>query len=89
MSKFQKELITKITSIDNEKSMLLFLETLLTSKELEDMCTRMQIIKRLLKGDPQREIASDLKVGIATVTRGSIQIKNTNNKSWWTSLLWR
>jgi len=35
------------------------------------MATRWQIVKRLAKGEPQRTISRDLKIGIATVTRGS------------------
>lgn len=45
-----------------------------TSKEREELSQRLQIVKRLLDGEPQHKIAADLGVGIATVTRGSKEL---------------
>ena len=53
-----------------------FLEGILTPSELEQMVKRLQIVKQLKKGRPQRDIAADLEVGIATVTRGAREIAN-------------
>lgn len=52
-----------------------FLEGILTIQELEEIPKRLQIVRMLKQGIPQRRIASELGVGIATVTRGSIEIK--------------
>jgi TrpR family transcriptional regulator, trp operon repressor len=68
------ELVEALLSIDDKKSMQNFLYGLLTKQELEDLPNRLQIIKMLKKGMPQREIAKKLGVGIATVTRGSKEI---------------
>lgn len=52
-----------------------FLRGILTPQELEQLALRLQIVKRLKKGETQRDIADDLGVGIATVTRGSRELK--------------
>jgi TrpR family trp operon transcriptional repressor len=52
-----------------------FLKGILTLQELEEIPKRLQIIKLLKSGVPQREIATNLGVGIATVTRGSLELK--------------
>lgn len=70
--------------------MLDFLKGILTPKEIEEISTRLSIVKMLKKGVPQHQIAKKLGVGIATVTRGSKEIKNNRfaNISWWTKSLW-
>lgn len=76
-----KELIDSFLSIKNDKDMLNFLEGIFTTKELEEIPTRLQIIKLLKKGIPQHEIAEKLGVGIATVTRGATEIKKGRFKN--------
>lgn len=51
------------------------LNALLTPTEIGEMQHRLQIFELLEKGIPQREIAKQLGVGIATVTRGSRALK--------------
>jgi Trp operon repressor len=46
------------------------LEGLLTSNELGDAVKRLQIVKLLPGGVPQRQIADQLEFGISTVSRG-------------------
>lgn len=48
---------------------------LLTASELDEINNRLQIFEMLEKGIPQRKIAEELGVGIATVTRGSNALK--------------
>ncbi len=69
------ELIEVLLDIKNREEMKNFLEGIFTPKELEEIPTRLQIVKRLKKGIAQHEIAEDLGVGIATVTRGSKEIQ--------------
>ena len=73
--KYLDELIGAFLSIKNKKEMRTFLQGILTLKELEEIPTRLQIVKALKSGLPHQEIARHLKVGIATVTRGSREIK--------------
>lgn len=69
-----REILSIIVST-NDKSLLEdFLFGLTTEKERDEINQRIEIIKRLLKGDPQHKIASDLGVGVATVTRGSKEL---------------
>ena len=45
-----------------------------TTQEREAIVQRIEIIKRLIAGEPQARIAKELGVGIATVTRGSKEL---------------
>lgn len=53
-----------------------FFVGILTPDEIETIATRMEIVRMLKKNIPQQKIAHKLKVGIATVTRGSRELKN-------------
>ena len=61
----------------NQKEMLDFLEGILTPKEIESISMRLQVVKMLKEGIAQRQIADKLGVGIATVTRGSGELKKS------------
>jgi len=53
----------------------------LTAEEISDLSRRLLIIKALLAGKKsQREIAKELNVSIAKITRGSNELKRTNKK---------
>lgn len=52
-----------------------FLKNILTPTELDEVVKRLQIVKLLKKGMPQREIAKKLDVSIGTITRGSRELK--------------
>ncbi len=69
------ELIEVILKLKTKKEMLDFLRGILTPKELNQLSTRLQIVKMLKSGMNQQNIAKSLKVGIATVTRGSRELK--------------
>lgn len=51
-----------------------FLLGLTTDKEREELLQRVEIVKRLMAGESQHHIASELGVGVATVTRGSKEL---------------
>jgi TrpR family trp operon transcriptional repressor len=61
-------------SIRDKKLLEDFLIGVTTSKERRELIQRVEIIKRLITGEPQLKIAQDLGVGIATVTRGSKEL---------------
>lgn len=71
----RKELLKTLHGIKSEKELETFLEGILTPKELEEIPMRLQIVKMLKKGKPQHQIAEELGIGIATVTRGSKEIQ--------------
>ncbi len=56
---------------------LAILTDLLTPAEIEDLWLRCEIVRKLLDGVPQREIARELGVSIAKVTRGSLALQNS------------
>ncbi|MBI5127684.1 helix-turn-helix domain-containing protein [Candidatus Roizmanbacteria bacterium] len=69
------ELVNAFLKNKTRSEMLEFLKGILTPRELEELITRLQIVKLLKTGLPHQEIARRLKVGVATVTRGSREIK--------------
>jgi len=75
------DLIAILLKIRTREEMLDFLKGILTPKELEELPTRLVIVKMLKKGIVQEKIAKELKVGIGTVTRGSNEIKRGRFKN--------
>lgn len=72
-----KELVDILCQISDPREMESALEAILTRKEAEELENRLQIFRMLLQDIPQREIASRLNVGIATVTRGAAALRNS------------
>jgi len=68
------DFIKLIQSIKDEESLNDLLIGVTTPKERNELVKRIEIIKLLISGEPQKKIASDLGVGIATVTRGSKEL---------------
>jgi len=79
--KYLIELVKVLLKIRNQKGMVDFLQGILTPKELEEIPKRLAIVKMLKKEIPQKQIANKLKVGIATVTRGSNELKKGRFKN--------
>jgi TrpR family trp operon transcriptional repressor len=73
MSSFN-DFIDLTYSIRDKKELEDFLFGVTTDKERAELTRRIEIVKRLVAGEPQQKIAADLGVGIATVTRGSKEL---------------
>ncbi len=71
----QDELIQAFLHMKTKAQMLDFLRGILTPKEIGEMSKRLQIVKMLKKGVSQHKIAERLGVGVATITRGSRELK--------------
>jgi len=69
------ELADAVVRINKRQEAKDFLKNILTPGELEEIVKRLQIIKLLKKGIPQREISKKLDVSIGTITRGSRELK--------------
>ncbi|GLT18114.1 Trp operon repressor [Vibrio zhanjiangensis] len=80
--------LIKSSTESNQHEMLLTM--LLTADEREALISRVNICCELLKGElSQRQISNKLGVGVATITRGSneLKLKSENEKAQISSLL--
>ena len=78
--KLEKQLLHYFTQISDVKIMKQFLLNILTEKEYKEIVIRLEILRQLSIGNKQRNIAKELGVGIATVTKGATELKK-NKKS--------
>jgi len=75
MSNFNS-VIDVIRSTRDKELLEDFLVGITTPRERNEIAQRLEIVERLLKKEPQHKIAEDLGVGVATVTRGSKELKD-------------
>ena len=68
-------LVKLLLNIKSEAEAKDFLESLFSPEEIEAFEKRINIVKLLQKDKSHRDIANELSVGIATVTRGSKELK--------------
>ncbi|MBT6691758.1 helix-turn-helix domain-containing protein [Candidatus Parcubacteria bacterium] len=80
MNKYFKNLAQYLAKKKKPQDMERFLQAILTPQELDAIPKRLEIISLLKRGVTQREIAEKLGLGIATVTRGSRELKKGNFK---------
>ncbi len=71
-----EQLLRKVAGDKNKGLLREFLFDLLSPKEYKDLAVRWQIIKALEAKVPHRDIAKKLKVGVATINRGSRELAN-------------
>ncbi|MBA4503746.1 Trp family transcriptional regulator [Marinobacterium marinum] len=72
---YLNELLDHLLGMQERDALETALRDLLTPAELTEVSNRLQILRMLEAGIPQREIAKQLGVGIATVTRGARALK--------------
>jgi Trp operon repressor len=68
-------LLRLFSAAQNEHEMSQLLDALLTPAENEDIQERADIIRGILSGKTQREIAKHTGASLATVSRGSREVK--------------
>lgn len=74
---YKKELVDIFIKLSSDRGAVSdFLADILTPAELREIATRWQIIRKLKTGEGQRDIAEDLGIGVATVTRGARTLLN-------------
>jgi len=78
-TQYVKELVKTMTTIKDVGTFESFLHNILTPAELDEIAKRLQIVKLLKKGIPQREVAQKLGVSMGTVSRGSRELKYGEN----------
>lgn len=69
------DLCTLIAHVSKPEDARDLLIDLLTPQEIETISQRWQVVLQLAKGKKQRDIARELGVSIAMVTRGSTMLK--------------
>ncbi|MEK7672701.1 MAG: YerC/YecD family TrpR-related protein [Patescibacteria group bacterium] len=74
-----KELAQAFVDIKSTTMGEAFLRNILTPGELDEISKRLQIVKLLLKGVSQRDVAKKLDVSMGTVSRGSRELKYGEN----------
>ncbi|MDD2515651.1 MAG: Trp family transcriptional regulator [Candidatus Gracilibacteria bacterium] len=79
--KYLDQFAEQIQKFKTKEELKDFLETILTPKELEQIPIRLEIVRQIKQGIAHHKIAEDLKVGIATVTRGSKELKLNHFKN--------
>ncbi len=71
-----KEFLELCFNTKDSKRLAALFDLFLTIDEKESLATRLLIVKGLLAGEKtQRELAEELKVSIAKITRGSNSLK--------------
>lgn len=74
--KYKKELVEVLSKVARDKRLLAdFVRDILTPREFDNLGVRWQIVKRLAKGEHHASIAEELHLGVATVTRGSREMR--------------
>ncbi|OGI85899.1 hypothetical protein A3A01_01175 [Candidatus Nomurabacteria bacterium RIFCSPLOWO2_01_FULL_39_17] len=73
---YKKEVVDVIHKIAQNRGLLGdFIKDILTPREFDNIGVRWQIVKRLGKGEHHQAIAEFLHLGVATVTRGSREMR--------------
>ena len=75
-NKYKQEFLEVLQSVKDTRSMDAFLHDILTPSEYEEIVKRWQVVKQLNDGVPQRQIAINLKISLAKITRGSRVLLN-------------
>ncbi|CAM3119519.1 trp operon repressor [Vibrio mytili] len=76
-----QQIIELIRSSVNDQQHDMLLTMLMTPDEREALIARVNILNELLKGElSQRQISQMLGVGIATITRGSNELKSKSDE---------
>lgn len=64
-----------VAKINDKKLAEAFLRDVLTPAERDEIESRLRLVKMLLKGIPQREIAKKMGISLCKITRGSRELK--------------
>lgn len=76
-----KSFLELINAVDSIAELDELMEALLTHEERSQLALRVELLRELLqKQKPQRQIASELGISIATITRGSNMLKSIKQK---------
>ncbi|MGL4853665.1 MAG: Trp family transcriptional regulator [Lentisphaeria bacterium] len=77
-----EEFVNAFTSIQSKDEMREFLLEICTPREIHDMSLRWRLMEELYNGVTHRKIASEHKISLCKITRGSKYLKNKNTVSY-------
>ena len=75
----EEDIISVFSSIRDRDEMNRFFHEILTQSEIQNLALRWELMKRLKQGIPQRKIASDLRISLCKITRGSKIVKKRSS----------
>lgn len=70
-----REIARACAASSDARDILRFLNSLLTPSEIAEISSRWELVKRLERGDSQRQIARQLGLSLCKITRGSRELK--------------
>jgi len=73
------EISRVLAGLSDPQLIAAFLRDILTPREQHDISTRWELVKRLDRGESQRQIAADLGLSLCKITRGSRELKKTDS----------
>ncbi len=68
-----------LCQIQEPEQMQRFLQEVLTPNELHDLALRWELMRRLARGDSQRQIAGEMGISLCKITRGAKILKAENS----------
>ncbi len=77
-NKYKQEFLTILSTIKDLKLLDAFLTDVLTPNEYDEIVKRWQVVKQLNQGITQRQIAKNLQISLAKISRGSRMLLNKN-----------
>jgi len=76
-----EDICSALCSIKDPEQMQRFLEEILTPAERKDLALRWELMRMLMEGVPQRQIADELGVSLCKITRGARILKQVGSIS--------
>ncbi len=74
-----REICHLLSEINDEKLIYDFFGCLFTRAELKDFSNRWHLVKELVAGTTQREIAKKYNISLCNITRGSRELKKEDS----------
>jgi TrpR family trp operon transcriptional repressor len=75
------DICSVLCGISDPAPMQEFLTEILTPSECRDLALRWELMRRLKKGVPQRQIAAELGISLCKITRGAKILKQDHSIS--------
>lgn len=73
---YKRQIATAFASITDPEEMEKFFDEVFTTKEVNDISMRWQVLKGIFEGDSQRNIAAKHGMSLCKITRGSKILKD-------------